>query len=379
MHGDKMKSRHIATMLLIAVLAGCAGRQTETPSDKEKPGHPGGYGQSSSSAELLPDEARHLSGLRRLTSGGADAEAYFSPDSKALVFQSTRDGHELDQIYTIGLDGSAMRRVSPGPGRTTCAFYFPDGETLVYATTHFAPEAECRIADMKKGERWVFDPAFDIVSCRLDGSGLTRLTDEPGYDAECAVSRATGRIVFCSTRTGDPEIFVMNRDGTGVKQLTSRKGYDGGPFFSPDGARIVWRTYCPPTPEAEAEYDAFIARDVCGRWPFDIWIMNADGSDQRRVTDRGEKTGATCWAPYLHPDNRNVVFVSTSTPPGRGMPNFDLYTIGVDGTGLTRITFSPAFDAFPMFSDDGKKVSFVSSRGGTSRGEVSIFVADWVP
>ena len=97
-----MKSRHIATMLLIAVIAGCAGQETGTPSDKEKPGHPGGHGKSSSSEELQPEEARHLSGLRRLTSGGADAEAYFSPDSKSLVFQSTRDGHELDQIYTIG-------------------------------------------------------------------------------------------------------------------------------------------------------------------------------------------------------------------------------------------------------------------------------------
>lgn len=374
--------RSIPFLLLMAgaFLSGCAGRDTRPDqAPHHGHGHSGGEGGGVPSAELLPDEARYLENLTRLTEGGADAEAYFSPDGKTIVFQSTRDGTPFDQIYMKDLGSGAMRRVSPGPGRTTCAFFFGDGKRIVFATTHFNGKREYQIADMKKGERWVFDPSFDIVSSRLDGSEIRRLTDEPGYDAECAVSRATGKIVFCSTRTGDPEIFTMNADGTGVKQLTDRKGYDGGPFFSVDGTKIVWRTYQPPTPEAEGEYDEFIARNVCGRWPFDIWIMNADGTGKKRVTDRGEKTGMTCWAPYLHPDNDSIIFVSTSAPPGRGMPNFDLFSVEISGGKIQRITSSPAFDAFPMFSDDGKRISFVSSRGASGRGEVSVFVADWLP
>ncbi len=331
-------------------------------------------------AGRLPEEEKHLGNLQRITAGGADAEAYFSIDGKSLVLQTTRGDHPHDQIYTVGVDGSNLRRISPGPGKTTCSFYFPDGERIVYATTHLEPEAILIETDRRKGERWAFEPSFDIVSCRVDGSDVRRLTTDPGYDAECAVSRTTGQIVFCSTRTGDPEIFTMDADGTNVKQLTSTKGYDGGPFFSVDGKKIIWRTYCPVTEAEVAQYDAYIARKVVGSWPFDIWIMNADGTEKQRVTTRGEKEKYTCWAPYLHPDNRTVVFVSQSSPPGgRGMPNFDLFTVDVDGRNLERITFAPGFEGFPMFSDDGKKISFVSGRGSAKRGEISIYLADWIP
>jgi TolB protein len=331
-------------------------------------------------ADLLSEEKTHLANLRRITTGGADAEAYFSPDGKSLVLQATRGDHAHDQIYTVGVDGSNLRRISPGPGKTTCSFHFPGGERIVYATTHFEPDAAMIETDRRKGERWAFEPSFDVVSCRVDGSDVRRITTDPGYDAECAVSRTTGQIVFCSLRTGDPEIFTMDADGTNVTQLTSGKGYDGGPFFSVDGKKIIWRIYSPVTEAQEAQYDAFVARKVVGSWPFDIWIMNVDGTEKQRVTTRGEKEGLTCWAPYLHPDNKTIVFVSQSSPPGgRGMPNFDLFTVDVDGRNLERITFAPGFEGFPMFSDDGKTIAFVSSRGSVKRGEISIYLADWVP
>jgi len=374
-----MKSLLLILSALCTLLAGCSQENAE-PAPSAEPVQSHGAGLDTSDAEgLLPEESGHLKNLRRLTYGGEDAEAYFSPDGKSLVLQSNREGHEFDQIYTMNSDGTQLVRRSPGPGKTTCAFFSPDGERIVYATTHLEPDAEPETYDPTKGEMWVLDAAYDVVSCKRDGTDLVRLTDAPGYDAECAASRTTGQIVFCSMRTGDPELFVMNADGSGEKQLTSAKGYDGGPFFSVDGTKIIWRTYCPSTPEQEKEYDDFISRGAVGRWPMDIWIMNADGSDKQRITTRGEKERRTCWAPYLHPDMKTIVFVSTTMPPGGGRPNFDLHTIDVDGRNLERITHSPAFDGFPMFSDDGKRIAFVSSRGAASRGEVSVYVADWVP
>ncbi len=374
-----MKSLAILLSAAFLFLGGCSGTD-EHPAPPSEGHHSHAAGpDETGEAGILPEEARHLKNLQRLTRGGEDAEAYFSPDGVSLVFQSSRQGHEFDQIYTVDSDGRNLRRLSPGPGKTTCAFFTRDGGRIVYATTHLEPDATLETYDPRKGEMWRLDSVYDVVSCNRDGSGLVRLTDTPGYDAECAVSRTTGRIVFCSMRTGDPELFVMNADGSDQKQLTSAKGYDGGPFFSVDGSKIIWRTYQPSTPEQVAEYDDFIARGAVGRWPMDIWIMNADGTEKRRITTRGQEERRTCWAPYLHPDMKTILFVSSSTPPGGGRPNFDLYTIGVDGQNLERITHSPAFDGFPMFSDDGKRIAFASSRGAAARGEVSVYLADWVP
>ncbi len=374
-----MKSLLLILAASCALMA-CCPEVNEQPATAAEAAHSHATGPSASEGEgLLPEEGKHLKNLRRLTRGGEDAEAYFSPDGKSLVLQSNREGHEFDQIYIMNSDGKQLYRRSPGPGKTTCSFFTPDGERIVYATTHLEPNAKLGSYDPSKGEMWVLDAAYDVVSCKRDGTDLVRLTDAPGYDAECAASRKTGQIVFCSMRTGDPELFVMNADGTDEKQLTSTKGYDGGPFFSVDGTKIIWRTYRPSTPEQEQEYDDFISRGAVGRWPMDIWIMNADGSEKQRITTRGRDERRTCWAPYLHPDMKTIVFVSTSTPPGGGRPNFDLHTIGVDGQNLERITYSPAFDGFPMFSDDGKRIVFVSSRGAASRGEVSVYLAEWVP
>ena len=79
----------------------------------------------------LPEE-KHLRNLRQLTFGGENAEAYFSADGKQLIFQSTRDGHGCDQIYTMNIDGSNVKIVSIGEGRTTCSYFFPNGKRILY-------------------------------------------------------------------------------------------------------------------------------------------------------------------------------------------------------------------------------------------------------
>ena len=84
---------------------------------------------------LLPNE-KHLRNIKQLTFGGENAEAYFSSDGKQLIFQSTRDGHGCDQIYTMNIDGSNVKMISTGDGRTTCSYFFPDGKRVLYSSTH---------------------------------------------------------------------------------------------------------------------------------------------------------------------------------------------------------------------------------------------------
>src|SRR5690606_23142969 len=190
------------------------------------------------------DEPR-LRNLRQLTHAGENAEAYFSADGTRLIFQATReDIAPCDQIFTMDLEGRNVQRVSTGEGRTTCAFFFPSGDRIVYSSTHHVDPACPPPPDMSRGYVWGLY-AFDIFTANPDGSGLVQLTDHPGYDAEATISPDGSRIVFTSVRDGDLEIYVMNADGTDVRRLTHEPGYDGGAFFSADGSQIVYRARHP--------------------------------------------------------------------------------------------------------------------------------------
>jgi Tol biopolymer transport system component len=318
-----------------------------------------------------PGETR-LANIRQLTFGGQNAEAYFSRDGRRLTFQSTRDGRTCDQQYTMRVDGSDLRRVSNGRGKTTCGYFMDGDRRLFYASTHLADSACPPTPDMSQGYVWGLDD-YDIFVAGADGSGTTRLTTTPGYDAEGTLSPDGRRIAFTSVRDGDLDIYTMNVDGSDVRRLTSRLGYDGGPFWSHDGTRIVYRAFHPETPEQQAEYRGLLARNLVRPSRMELWVMNADGSDQRRVTALG---GAN-FAPFFTPDDRRIIFSSNHTNP-RGR-NFDLYLVNLDGTGLEPVTTYGDFDGFPMFSPDGTKLVWASNRYGRERGETNIFIADWRP
>ncbi len=308
--------------------------------------------------------------LVQLTFGGQNAEAYFSPDGEHLIFQRTDSEDGCDQQYVIGIDGSGMTRVSNGLGRTTCGYFYDGGTRVLYSSTFHAGEACPAPPDMSRGYVWgLYD--FDIYTSMRDGSGLQRLTETDGYTAEATLSPDGQTIVFTSVMDGDLDIYTMNVDGTGVKRLTSTVGYDGGPFFSPDGSMIVYRSWHPSTPEEVAEYQSLLGEGLVRPSRMEIWIMNADGSEQRQVTDLG---GAN-FAPYFHPDGQRIIFSSNFETGGR---DFNLYLIGVEGSGLTQVTTYGSFDGFPMFSPDGTKLVFASNRYGSVEGETNIFVADWV-
>lgn len=325
----------------------------------------------------LPEEV-HLHNVRQLTFGGENAEAYFSADNRFLIFQSSGEGVPCDQIYIVPVEPasdeaeSQKRLISTGKGKTTCAYFFPSGERILYSSTHLAsPECPPR-PDYSQGYVWPVHPSYDIFTARSDGSDLRRLTSTPGYDAEATISGDGSKIVFTSVRDGDLEIYTMNADGTGVRRLTHELGYDGGPFFSPHGSKIVYRAHHPTDLDEVADYKALLAKGLIRPSHLEIWVMDADGSNKRQLT----ANGAANFAPFWHPDGQRIIFASNmANPEGR---NFDLYLINLDGMGLERITYHPEFDGFPMFSSDGRLLVWASNRNSARHGETNIFLADWV-
>jgi len=332
------------------------------------------YGQSVTSPRNVPAEQgeKHLRNVRQLTNGGENAEAYFSRDGRRLIFQSTRDGRTCDQQYTMWVDGTHVRRVSGGRGKTTCG-YFMDGDRRIMFASSQALERECPPRpDPSKGYVWRLDP-FDLYTARADGSGLRRLTHFGVYTAEGVISPDGKRIVFTSLKDGDLDIYVMNVDGSQLKRLTNEPGYDGGPWWSPDGQRIVYRANHPHTPAELATYKELLGQRLVRPNKMDLWIMNADGSGKRRITH----LGAASFGPSWTADGKKIIFSSNHhTDPKLG--NFDLFLVNPDGSGLEQVTTAPTFDGFPMFSADGRSLVWASNRHDANPHETNIFVADWV-
>lgn len=321
----------------------------------------------------------HLKNLRQLTFGGDNAEAYFSFDDSQLIFQaSNKDWQaECDQIFlmsTTGTAGQVPPMLSTGKGRTTCSFFMPGNQEILYASTHLGGE-ECpeapRVLDGKYV--WPVFSTFDIFVADLEGNIKRQLTNEPGYDAEATISPDGKKIVFTSDRTGDLELFTMDIDGSNVRQITSGLGYDGGAFFSPDSKQLIFRASRPKTQDEIDVYQKLLSQGLVQPTNMELYVCNAeDGSDLRQITELGKAN----WAPYFHPSGEKVVFASNHhTPSGRV---FNLFMINLDGTGLEQITFDETFDAFPMFSYDGKKIVFSSNRFNGGDRSTNVFMADWV-
>ena len=309
--------------------------------------------------------------LTQLTHGGTNAEAYFSAEGDRLVFQSTWPGvSECDQIYTMNLDGSDLQLVSTGEGRTTCGYFFPGEELVLFSSTHHH-DSQCPVPpDRSQGYVWgLFE--FDVFTRDLASGEVRQLTDSPGYDAEATISYDGSTIVFTSDRSGDLNLWSMDADGSNLRQLTDEVGYQGGAFFSPDGSRIVYRAHLPRTDEELGRYLDLLDQGLVAGGNLEVYVMDADGSNRVQVTDNG----AANFAPFFHPDGERIIFSSNmADPEGRA---FDLYIINVDGTGLEQVTDNPGFDSFPMFSRDGRYLAFASDRGGQSPGEINVFLAEW--
>ncbi|MEE9289271.1 MAG: hypothetical protein V3U69_06775 [Bacteroidota bacterium] len=313
----------------------------------------------------------HRSEVTQLTFGGENAEAYFSFDESRLIFQSTRDSFHCDQIFTMNLDGSDVRLLSTGEGRTTCSYFFPDGARILYSSTHLAGSECPPPPDRSRGYVWALYESFDIFTADIERTSLKQLTSTSGYDAEATISPTGDKIVFTSVRDGDLELYSMDLDGSNVQRLTHARGYDGGAFYSFDGRKIVYRAFHPKSDHEIRDYAQLLEDGLIRPMRLEIFVMDSDGKNTVQVTDND----AANFAPFFHPDGQRVIFSSNmNDPKGR---NFDLFMINLDGTGLEQITFNESFDGFPMFSRDGKKLVFASNRNAKTRGETNIFIADW--
>jgi TolB protein len=315
----------------------------------------------------------HLRNIRQLTFGGQNAEAYFSASGKKLIFQrgDSVPGGICDQEYVMNPDGTGLARVSRGLGRTTCGWFFAHDTRIFYASTDRASPVCPPRPDYSHGYVWaLYD--YDIFAARADGSHRIRLTKNRGYDAEGTLSPDGTTIVFTSQRHGDLDIYTMRTNGSGLRRLTRTLGYDGGPIFSPDGKLIAYRAFHPATAADSTEYRALLAQGVVRPTRMDLWIMNADGTNQHQIT---HLAGAS-FAPAFTPDGRRLIFATNFQQPTT--ENFDLYLVHLDGSGLERVTTSPVFDAFPMFSPDGKELVWESNRRSKVAHETNVFIADWV-
>lgn len=325
----------------------------------------------------LPAE-RDFGRVRKLSSnipGGTHAEAYFAPDGRRLILQATRAGDAADQIYALDLAAGDWRRLSTGAGRTTCAFFLPDGRYLYSSTHHHGPEPPPK-PDRSKGYVWSLYRTFDLFLADPAAGTLAPLTSSDGYDAEATVSPDGRRIVFTSHRDGGIGLYTMNVDGSDLRKVAHRRGYAGGAFYSPDGEWLVYRAFYPSGDREEALWQRMLREAVLVPVPMEIYVARADGSRERQLTHTGRVNFAPCW----HPDGRRILFTSDFEARHRGQ--YALWIVDSDGTGLRRVTFhdgtpeSPGFDGFPHFSPDGRSLVWISNRGG-ARGDLNVFLAEW--
>ncbi|HEX5759303.1 MAG TPA: M28 family peptidase, partial [Thermoanaerobaculia bacterium] len=324
-------------------------------------------------APLVDPREVHLAELHQLTRGGENAEAYWSPDGKELVFQARALDAGCDRIYRMSAEGGEPVPVSSGAGRTTCAYFSADGSRVLYSSTHLVAGAACPPPpDRAQGYVWPVLESYEILLARPDGSQPVRLTRNAAYDAEATVCARDGSIVFTSSRDGDLELYRMDADGKNVRRLTETPGYDGGAFFSPDCSRIVWRASRPREGEELEDYRRLLARGLVRPGKLELWTAAADGSEARQLT----YLGAASFAPSFFPSGERVIFSSNAGEPGGR--EFDLWAVNLDGSGLERITWTPGFDGFPMFSPDGARLAFASNRNQSAPGETNVFVARWV-
>jgi TolB protein len=316
-------------------------------------------------------EATYLKNIRQVTHGFVRAgEGYFSPDQKHIIFQAEEKGENpFYQIFVQELATGRFRRVSPGVGKTTCAFFHPSGDKIIFASSHLDPQArshygpertvreEERRAKKRRRYVWDFDPYMDIFEARPDGSALKRLTQTRGYDAEGSYSPDGKSIVFCSNRSGPKnlELYIMDADGSHVRQLTHAPGcYNGGPFFSPDGKRVIFRS------------------DRKKKDHLQLYVIHADGTGERALTD---DLNWVFWAPYWYKDGKHIVYTAADHSRPDVRPNYDLWWMNVDTGKKTRLTWFPGADVLPVFSPDGSMLMWTSTRpDGRS---AQLFLADF--
>ena len=325
---------------------------------------------------------KHFKNVQQLTFGGDNAEAYWSFDGKSIIFQRTnpKEGVNCDQIFIGKVPSNpgekfSYKLVSTGKGRTTCAYFLPDGKHILYASTHKGADTCPPVPDRTKyGNKyiWPLYDSYDIFKADLNGNIVKQLTTAKGYDAEGTLSPDGKKMIYCSDKEGDLDLYIMDMASGKEKKMTNTLGYDGGAWFSPDGKKIVWRASRPSTEAAVKEYKELLAAGFVAPTHMEVWVADADGTNAKQITYLQQAN----WAPNFTPDSKHIIFCSNHEYK-RGFP-FNMYLTDLNGDGLEKISRDKGFDAFPMFSPDGKKIIFSSNRNNGGTRDTNLFMADWV-
>jgi Tol biopolymer transport system component len=272
-------------------------------------------------------------------------EAYFSPDGQMISFQAVLNGENDFQIFTMDLNTKEIRKISRGAKACTCSFFRPDGKKIIFAAS---PQTGSPASGGKY--HWDFTPYMNIYEANVDGTEAVALTYGPAYHAECAYSSDGSLIVYASNEDGSMNIYVMNSDGTDPKQIThTNHCYNGGPFFSPDDSKIIFR----------ADRDT---PDL-----LQIYMMDVNGENLVQLTDNS----AVNWAPFWHPSG-NAIAYTTSI---HGHRNYEIYLLFLESGEHYRVTHHSGFDGLPTFNFDGTKILWTSKRGEC--GASQVFIANF--
>lgn len=271
-------------------------------------------------------------------------EAYFSPDGSMISFQAVPVGEEDYQIFTLDLQTKKIVKISQNPGACTCSFFHPRGEKIIFAAS---PLKTMRTSGQYK---WDLTPYMNIYEANIDGTQCKALTHGAAYHAECAYSPDGSRIVYASNENGSMNIYTMAHDGTDVKQLTHTHGcYNGGPFFSPDGSKILFR--------ADRNVPHYLQ----------IYMMDIDGGNLTQLTDNN----AVNWAPFWHPDGNIIAFTSSIL----GHHHYQVFLMHLLTNEIFQITDRSKFNGLPTFNRDGTKLLWTSKRSDDS--STQVFIADF--
>jgi Tol biopolymer transport system component/formylglycine-generating enzyme required for sulfatase activity len=250
-----------------------------------------------------------------------------------IAFHSNRDDPDPDhcspncnyEIYVMNADGSGVTRLTNNPAHEAIPSWSPDSTRIAYTAES--------------------DGNLEIYVMNADGSGVTRLTNNRAYEAEPSWAPDGTHIVYTAESDGNLEIYVMNADGSGQTRLTNKPAADAEPSWSPDGTPIAFASN----------------RDGGGA---EIYVMNADGSGQTRLTNPPSRDVFPSWSP----DGTRIVFQSERDG------NWEIYVMNADGSGQTNLTNNPAADAKPSWSPDGSRIAFYSDRDGNA--EIYVMNAD---
>lgn len=333
-------------------------------------------------AQTEPAAAReaNLSSITQLTSGFDKAgEAYFSSDMNWIIFQAAPKGQAQYQMFVarikrnrgeiIGIE--TPTQISPEPSRNTCGYFSPDGKSLIFASTSGKEKPdEPNSGYQREGGnyRWAFPEGMEIYRADEWQSAVEKagpggrvdlakhaLTNNNVYDAECAFSTDGKWICYTSKEHDNLDIYVMKSDGAVKVRITTAEGYDGGPFFSPDGKRLVYR--------ADRKSNNLLQIFTCDL-VFDAAGNITGVGAEHQLTDDVNVN----WGPYWHPDGKHLIYATSK----HGHTNYELYLMRDDGSHQTRITYSPGADVLPVFSPDGKYLMWTSKRSPDQTSQVFI-------